>query len=240
MDRTQSLSGTSEPTLAYHVLRYTSNLVRDEWVNIGVLLFDPRTAALRLRLIEDQDEFSRVRRLQPQADEDVIRQLRDHLEDRFATFLRNEQRERQEPVLPGEALQRLVDNWDATLSNSIQLGPQKGVHAADLDQELERLYAQHVASPRREIGAAASGSRAAMRAYCSQMWRQARLWDKIEKSVRINEFTFPGDPMRIDYGYRRNDTRGFVQTLSVSGSPADCKGFAYTADRIAKRTPLAI
>src|SRR5207244_3088403 len=135
MDRTQSLSGTSEPTLAYHVLRYTSNLVRDEWVNIGVLLFDPRTAALRLRLIEDQDEFSRVRRLQPQADEDVIRQLRDHLEDRFATFLRNEQRERQEPVLPGEALQRLVDNWDATLSNSIQLGPQKGVHAADLDQE---------------------------------------------------------------------------------------------------------
>ena len=25
----------------YRVLRYTPNLVRDEWVNIGVLVFDP-------------------------------------------------------------------------------------------------------------------------------------------------------------------------------------------------------
>ena len=58
-------SYSDEAALAYHVLRYTSNLVRDEWVNIGVLLFDPVAATLRLRLIEDQDEFSRVRRLKP-------------------------------------------------------------------------------------------------------------------------------------------------------------------------------
>ena len=54
------------------------------------------------------------------------------------------------------------------------------------------------------------------------------------KAVRVSEFTFPGDPMRVDYGYRKNGTRGFVRTLSVSRAPADCKLFAYTADRIAK------
>ena len=231
-------SYSDEAALAYHVLRYTSNLVRDEWVNIGVLLFDPVAATLRLRLIEDQDEFSRVRRLQPQADEEVIRQLRDHLEDRFATFLHNERREREDQVLPGEVLQKLVDKWDATLSNSIQLAPQKGVHAADMDLELERLYSEHVAPPRRDIRVGAPGSRAVVRGYCSQVWRQARLWDKIQKSVRIADFTFPGDPMRVDYSYRRNGTRGFVQTLSVSRAPADCKLFAYTADRIAKRAPF--
>jgi hypothetical protein len=229
---------SDEAALAYHVLRYTSNLVRDEWVNIGVLLFDPVTATLRLRLIEDQDEFSRVRRLQPQADEEVIRKLRDHLEDRFATFLHNERREREDQVLPGEVLQKLVDKWDATLSNSIQLAPQKGVHAADMDLELERLYTEHVAPPRRDVRVGAPGSRAVVRGYCQQVWRQARLWDKIQKSVRIADFTFPGDPMRVDYSYRRNGTRGFVQTLSVSRAPADCKLFAYTADRIAKRAPF--
>jgi hypothetical protein len=29
--------------------------------------------------------------------------------------------------------------------------------------------------------------------------------------------------MRIDYGYRRNGTRGFVQALSVLRAPADAK-----------------
>ena len=38
--------------------------------------------------------------------------------------------------------------------------------------------------------------------------------------------------MRIDYGYRRNGTRGFVQTLSVSRAPGDAKSLAYTVERI--------
>ena len=225
----------NEPTLAFHILRYTSDMVRDEWLNIGVLLFDPLTGDLRLRLVEGQDEFSRIRRLQPRADEDVIRQLRDHLEDRLATYLKNERQERATPVEPGEALQEILVKWDATLSNGVQLAQQKGVYAGDLDAEIERLYAEHVAPPRRETRVGAPGSRAMVRNYCSQVWRQAQLWNRIERAVRVSEFTFPGDPMRLDYGYRKNGTRGFVHTLSVSRAPADCKLLAYTADRIAKR-----
>jgi hypothetical protein len=41
--------------------------------------------------------------------------------------------------------------------------------------------------------------------------------------VRAAQFTFPGDPMRFDYSYRRNGKRGFVPTLSVSRQPADAK-----------------
>src|SRR5260370_20534840 len=45
--------------------------------------------------------------------------------------------------------------------------------------------------------------------------------------------------MRLDYCYRRNGTRGYVQTLSVSRAPSDCKLYAYTAARIATRAPFA-
>jgi len=38
--------------------------------------------------------------------------------------------------------------------------------------------------------------------------------------------------MRIDYGYRRNSTRGFVQTLSVGRAPGEVKSLAYTVERI--------
>src|SRR5437879_13539643 len=86
---TDVISAVDDSKFVYHILRYTSDLVRDEWVNIGVILFDPMTGALRLRLVEEQDEYARIRRLQPRADEDVLRAFRNHLEDRFAAFLRN-------------------------------------------------------------------------------------------------------------------------------------------------------
>jgi hypothetical protein len=219
-----------ERTCLYRVLRYAPYRVRDEWVNIGVLLFDPRTGERRLRLMESQDEFARVRRLHPTVDEELLRGLRDDLEDRF-------QGAAAEPDSGG--WQKLLAKWDDTLSNALQLAPQKGVFAADLDAELERLYADHVAPQHAASRVGAPGSRATMRGYCGQVWKLARLWDRLDKSVRVAEFTLPGDPMRVDYSYRRNGTRGYVQTLSVSRAPADCKLYAYTAARIASRAPFA-
>jgi hypothetical protein len=222
----------AERSCAYRILRYTPNLVRDEWVNIGVLLFDPDTGERRLRMIEDQEEFQRVRRLHPQADEVLLRALRDDLEDRFQSAGAKGGKSHR-----GNWLQ-LLAKWDETLSNALQLAPQKGVFATDLDVELERLYADHVAPLRSAGRVGAPGSRATMRSYCSQVFRQARLWDRLQKSVRAEEFTFPGDPMRLDYSYRRNGTRGFVQTLSVTRAPADAKLLAYTVERITAKASL--
>jgi len=217
-----------EKACAYRILRYTPNLVRDEWVNIGVLVFDPQTGERRLRLIDALEEFNRVRRLHPQADEALLRALRDDLEDRFASANAND---------AGDWRQ-LLAKWDDTLSNALQLAPQKGVFAGDLDSELERLYADHVAVPQAPSRVGAPGSRATLRSYCSQVFRQARLWDRLQKSVRVEEYTFPGDPMRLDYSYRRNGTRGFVHTLSVTRAPADAKLLAYTAERITAKATL--
>ena len=234
----ETSAAARERTLAYRVLRYTPNLVRDEWVNIGVLLFDPQSGERRLRLIEEQEEFSRVRRLHPRADETLLRALRDNLEERFESVRGPQGHGSNGGGSKGSALQELLRKWDDTLSNALQLAPQKGVFAEDLDAELERLYGDHVASPRPPSRIGAPGSRAQMRSYCSQVFRQARLWDRIQKSVRASEFTFPGDPMRIDYSYRRNGTRGFLHTLSVSRSPGDAKALAYTAERIAAKASL--
>jgi hypothetical protein len=216
------------------VLRYTPNLVRDEWVNIGVLVFDPKTGERRLRLIEEPEEYARVRRLHPTADESLLRLLRDNLEDRLATaseLFGGSGGARAEGNGHADWL-KLLGKWDDTLSNVLQLAQQKGVYAQDLDAETERLYADHVAPERGAARLGAPGSRGVIRSYCAQVLRQARLWERLQKGVRAEEFTFPGDPMRIDYGYRRNGTRGFVQTLSVTRAPGEVKSLAYTVERI--------
>lgn len=221
---------SAERACAYRVLRYTPNLVRDEWINIGVLVFDPQTGERRLRMIEEEEEYRRVRRLHPGADELLLRAIREDLEDRFQSA--SGSNGNTADWLP------LLAKWDETLSNALQLAPQKGIFATDLDAELDRLYSDHVAPQRAAGRVGAPGSRAQIRSYCSQVLRQARLWDRIEKSVRASEFTFPGDPMRLDYSYRRNGTRGFIQTLSVTRAPADAKLLAYTAERITAKAKL--
>jgi len=228
MVTTTTEARSAERAFTYRVLRYTPNPVRDEWVNIGVLVFDEQTGERRLRMIEEPEEYARVRRLHPRADESLLRLLRNNLEDRLAAS-----------QLPGEGAGelaggnghahregngrtdwlKLLGKWDQTLSNVLQLAQQKGVHASDLDAETERLYGDHVAPERGATRVGAPGSRGVIRSYCAQVLRQARLWERLQKGLRAEEFTFPGDPMRIDYGYRRNGTRGFVQTLSVTPRP---------------------
>ena len=41
--------------------------------------------------------------------------------------------------------------------------------------------------------------------------------------------------MRLDYGYRRKGTRGFVQALSGSRAPADAKLLAHTVEHVRKK-----
>lgn len=165
-------------------------------------------------------------------DETLLRALRDDLEDRFQSASANGSNG------GGTNWLQLLGKWDETLSNALQLAPRKGIHAGDLDAEVERLYADHVAMQHAPNHVGAPGSRAQTRSYCSQVFRQAHLWERIEKSVRASEFTFPGDPMRLDYSYRRNGTRGSVHCISATRAPNDAKTFAYNAEHITAKATL--
>jgi hypothetical protein len=219
------MAETNLNPFAYHVIRYTPNLVRDEWVNIGVVLQEPGEGKFRLRLIEEESEFARLRRLHPMADETLLRGLPALLENSLA----DHQKE----------LTSWVAKLDQTLSNAVQFSPQKGLLAADLDIELERLYADHVATPRRRAAAAeTAGSRSDIRIRANQVFRTVGLWPKLRRSVHVYEYTTAGDPLRLDYSYRRNGTLGFIHSLALARDPAQAKVLAYTADAIRAKSKL--
>jgi hypothetical protein len=219
MAETQAAQGLRP--CAYHVVRYTPNLVRDEWVNIGILLFDPANGRLVQRLLEEPAEFARVRRLHPAANEDLLRRLSDD----FAS----------QSGFSGENPQAYIARLEQTLSNTIQLSPQKGLLAEDLEAELERLYREHVEPPQAGRLAEDLATRNGIRARASQVFRGTGVWARLERRVRVDEFTYSGDPFRLDYGYRRNGTRGFVQALSLSRDPGQAKVLAFTADAIRQK-----
>lgn len=212
---------------AYHVVRYLPNLVRDEWVNIGILLFDPQTGRVLRRLIEEPAELARVRRLHPAADEELLRRLPAEFEAQFEV-----------PVggILGNALPNLT-RMDQTLSNAVQLSSQKGLLTSDMDAELDRLYRDHVEPPHYSRMFEDLSTRNSIRTRANQVFRSTGIWRALDRRVSVAEFTFAGDPLRLDYTYRRNGTRGFVQALPLGRDPGQAKILAFTADAIRAKLP---
>jgi hypothetical protein len=207
---------------AYHVIRYTPNLIRDEWVNIGVVIHDPTAGKFRVRLIEEEAEFARVRRLHPAANENLLRGVGPMLED---TLRKHD----------GD-LAAWIAKLDRVLSTTVQFSPQKGLLGEDLDTELERLYASHVAPPRPRASASSGAeSRSGIRAKANQVFRTAGLWPKLERGIHVDDYTYKGDPLHLDYSYRRNGTVGFIHSLALARDPAQAKVLAFTADAIRSR-----
>ena len=209
-------------TYIYRVLRYTPNLVRDEWVNIGIILQDPARNRIQARLIEETPEFARVRKLHPNADEDFLRALPGDFEAQFAG--------------PSEAASAYLDNLRDTLANVLQLSPQTGVLAEDFDAELDRLYRDRVAPPRRAGRTAPiENTHAWIRTKLNDVFHRRGILKKMTSRVRVEDFTEPGDPFKMDYAYRSNGTRGYLHALSLGRDPAQAKVLAYTAARIRVR-----
>jgi len=207
---------------AYHVVRYQPNLIRDEWVNIGVLLLDPASGRVRQRWIEEPSDLVRLRRLHPAADEDLLLRLPAEFDRQFAG------REMEAAAI--------LEKFDDTLSNAVQLAPRKGLLARDPDAEIDRLFREQV-EPLREArrGLVEIRTRSDVRARAADYFRSEKILRLMQRGVRVEEFTAPGDPMRIDFSYRRNGTRGFVHSVALGRDPGQAKLLAYTAGAIRER-----
>jgi hypothetical protein len=203
----------------YRVLRYTPNLTRDEWVNIGVLLEEVSGVRREMRMIEEQAEIGRVRRLHPNADEVLLRALSAEFDARLRDT--------------DEAVRNYLDKLDQTLSNALQFSSQKGVLAEDFDAELDRLYRNLVAPPPRQRGGIVESTRAWIKARLNDVFLRRHV-PKLERGIRVEGFTQPGDPFKLDYGYQ-NGARGYLHAIALGRDPAQAKVLCYTAERIRAR-----
>jgi len=206
-------------TYRYRILRYTPNLIRDEWINIGVLLEEVEGGRREMRMIEDSSEFARVRRLSPNADEGLLRALQTEFDARLHEA--------------DEIVRGYLDKLDQTLSNAVQFSPLKAVLADDFDAELDRLYHDHVAPPARQRGGIVESTRGWIKERLNDVFRRRRV-PKLERGIRVEEFTQAGDPFKLDYGYQ-NGVRGFIHAIALGRDAAQAKVLAYTAERIRAR-----
>jgi hypothetical protein len=120
----------------------------------------------------------------------------------------------------------------------LQFSAQKALLGDNFDVELDRLYHDHVTPPSRRSEGIIESARDWMREKLNDVFRRHRILGKLEHRVRVEGFTQPGDPMRIDYGYQ-NGARGFIHAVSLRRDLPQAKALAYTAACIHARDASA-
>ena len=205
------MSGTGERrSCEFRLLRYVPDAVRNEFVHIGVILHEQGTReSVEVRFTKD---WRRVRCLDPYADTDLLEGMESEL------------RHRLQKETDGNLMRLLTES----LSLSVQMTEAKAYLAESIPAGIEELMKLYVEPPAREKIPRLSG-RAAIQAKMRTEFERAGVWDLLRKRIPAAEYTRPGDPLRIDVGYRPNGIIRMFHAVSLEPGVEMAKVLAFSA-----------
>ncbi len=229
----------------FQLLRYVPDAVRNEFVHIGVILREQGEGGkLDVRFTRD---WRRVRCLDPEADTALLEGMESELRRRLqeeaslGEALRagtqvagNEaagagqdgaQRAGAGPPGSGKGLMKVLEE---SLSLNVQMTGPKGYLAESLPAGMEELMRMYVEAPPREKVSRVRG-RAAIQGAMRGEFERAGVWDLMRKQIRAAEYTRPGDPLRIDAGYRPNGIIRMFHAVSLEAGVEMAKVLAFSA-----------
>jgi hypothetical protein len=188
--------------LEFFLLRYVPDAVKDEFVNIGVVMIEPALNGAGFADVRFTRDWRRVRCLDPQADIEMLEAIEREIRSQLG-----EARERS--VL----LRRLEDSF----SNVIQFSAMKGCLTEEPAKEIEMLARLYFEGPR----AASRGAVSARQRILKNMrdaFEQSGVWPLLMKDVPVAPYTKPGDPLKFDFGYRVGDAIKIFHAVSLKTS----------------------
>ncbi len=179
---------------SYYLVRYVPNAEREEFLNIGLLLYSAEEQFLDCLFAPD---LRRIKRFHPQADTEFLRALQSHFEQQIQQHEDN--------------LQGFLEEMQQSLSHVIQLAPARPLLAAEPQAQLPELFERLV--DQRHADFPAADTRMRIKQHFVEALRRVRVFSdkRFEKRVPAERLTHPGDPFHFDFGYR--------PALSPAGKP---------------------
>jgi hypothetical protein len=200
----------------FQLIRYVPDPVKNEFVNIGVMLRASGGEQSALRFTRD---WGRVRCLDPDADIQMLEALEIEIGHRLRAS-------------PADGPRPVMSRLEDTLSNGLQITETKAYLAETFLTGLEELMHLYVDTPRRERSQR-RGGRSALHAAMRMRFEEAGVWTLMRKQIAAADYTRPGDPLRIDCGYRPNGVVRMFQAISLEADADDAKLLAFSAGSLA-------
>jgi hypothetical protein len=196
----------------FFLVRYVPDPVKNEFVNIGVLLREQGQA--EKTVVRFTRDWSRVRCVDPEADVAMLEALEEEIRRRL--------------VEQGATTMKVLED---SFSNGVQVTSAKGCLAESLPAEIEELMRLYVEPRKRQATARRSG-RQAIHSKMRNQFERVGVWDLMRKRIAAARYTRPGDPLRIDCGYRPNGVVRMFHAVSLDGDLELAKVLAFSAPLI--------
>ncbi len=200
----------------FFVLRYAPDAVKNEFINVGLVLLPPAGGA-QVRFTRD---WSRVLCLDPEADVEMLQALEQDL--------RNQLRE-----MNGDhdlLLRRIQDSF----SNAIQPSEFQACLASSAVAEADELARLYLERPRRRQQAREPSGRVAIVARMRSEFEAAGVWPLMQEKIPVSRYTRSGDPLKIDCGYSPNGTVKLFHAVTLSSDANAAKVLAFSFPQLAQ------
>lgn len=204
--------------LEFFLLRYVPDAVKDEFVNIGLVMVEPGANGNGFADVRFTRDWRRVRCLDPQADMEMLEALEREVRGQLAGTGDRE-------VL----LRRLQDSF----SNVIQLSPAKGCLAEDPAVEIGMMASLYLEAARTG-GTREASARQKILGEMRDAFEQAGVWSLMRKQIAVAQYTHKGDPLKIDCAYRPNGEIRMFQAVSLAMDVDTAKVLAFSYPKIAE------
>jgi Protein of unknown function (DUF3037) len=199
----------------FYLVRYVPDPVRNEFVNIGVLLRDAgRPEQITVNFTKD---WARVRCVDPHVDIAMLESLESELRQRLA-----------HQDIDAPPLMRLLED---SFSNALQITEPKAYLAESMISGVEELMRVYV-EPRKRQSLTRKSGRQAIHTKMRSEFERAGVWDLMRKRIPVSSYTKAGDPLRIDCGYRPNGMIRMFHAVSLDNDTEWPKVLAFSVGAI--------
>jgi hypothetical protein len=209
----------------FFLIRYVPDVVKGEFVNIGVLLREAGGGAPGVDMpgnavVRFTRDWSRVRCMDADADIGLLEGLEGEIGARL-----------QMAGADAPGIKPVMEILEDTLANSVQMTEVKACLAESLPAELEQLMKMYVEPLKVNTERKRTG-RAAIAGAMRTEFERAGVWGLMRKRIAASLYTRAGDPMKIDCGYRPNGVIRMFQAVSLEGDVEAAKGLAFSAPQL--------
>ncbi len=206
----------------FYLLRYVPDAVKDEFVNLGVVLLETSEGDGVFTDVRFTRDWRRVRCLDPEVDVELLEsfegELRRMLQSRAAEVINY-----RGPMSRRDWLLRLLEDG---LSGALQITPAKAVLTESPSVELGKLAQMYLESSRHERRAQAG--RRVIYAAMREAFEGAGVWALGRRDIALANYGAKGDPLKIDFGYRPNGVIKMFQAVSLETDVDAAKVLAFS------------
>ena len=177
----------------FSLIRYVPDVVKGEFTNIGVLLRASTADGRSDVIVRFTRDWTRVRCMDADADLGLLESLEAEIAARLAD--------------PASLSKPILQVLEDSFSNSVQLSEPRATLAESVAIELDLLMQLYVEPIKVKRESRRTG-RAAIAARVRSEFEKAGVWPLMRKRIAASTYTMPGDPMKLDCGYKPDGVPG--------------------------------